>query len=750
MSNENLVGKTLANRYEILELIGSGGMATVYKAHCNLLNRNVAIKVLRNSLGGEESVVKNFKKESQAAASISHTNIVSVYDVGEENGILYMVMEYVDGITLKEYIKQNGALDWHEACGFAIQICQGLSEAHKNNIVHRDIKPQNILMTQDKTLKVTDFGIARASASETAVIGGGNAVGSVHYISPEQARGGYTDAKSDIYSLGVVLYEMLTGNVPFDGDNAVAVALKHIEKEPVPVKCDHPDIPDDLSYVTSKAMSKETVNRYGTVDDMMMDLRAVLAEETLPSVEMGTMLNVDDNFGETKRIPVDEVKDGITPTTTQERVVSVPAMRRRQTVSEDEIPAEEDEYGEDEYDDDFDYDEEDEYDDDEDIKKKKKTKKRRKKKKEKTQQQKKEDKLASILAIATVLVIAIVAGVVYLYLNSSSELTVPDFSNMTIEEAEAKALDEGFTIADEIEYSISDDVEEGLVLSQTPEANKKVKSNNEVKLVISLGSTGGTIEVPDVRGLDEDTAITQILEKNLSYNIVMESSDSVDVGKVIRQLPTALTRVNEGEKITVYISTGPEEKTDETEEKETVTVPSVEGMTYRQAEQAIIDAGLQVGNVSRKNSNKDENTVLSQSPASGKTAEANSYVSIVISNGISESTTPAPTAAQKSESKATEKPSATEAPDPTKVPVASSEDSKESAVSTKSYTVRIPSDSSDSVEVKINVDGTEYYSGKHNKSEGSVTVKITGSGTSKITAYIDGDIVDSSTIDFGE
>mgnify|MGYP003100040039 len=253
MNSDNLVGITLGNRYDMLEKIGTGGMATVYKAKDTLLNRYVAIKILRDSLEGEEQVVSNFIKEAQSSASLVHNNIVSVYDVGEENGLNYMVMEYVDGITLKEYIKQKGALPWQEACDFAIQIGQGISEAHSINIIHRDIKPQNILMTKDKTLKVTDFGIARAVAGETTVVGG-SALGSVHYISPEQARGGFTDARSDIYSLGIVLYEMLTGKVPFDGDTPVSVALMHLEKEPVNVKCVNLDIPTDLAYVTMKAI----------------------------------------------------------------------------------------------------------------------------------------------------------------------------------------------------------------------------------------------------------------------------------------------------------------------------------------------------------------------------------------------------------------------------------------------------------------------------------------------------------------
>ena len=282
MNTENLIGTTLGGRYDILEKIGTGGMASVFKAKDTLLNRFVAIKVLRDTLEGEVQVDSNFIKEAQSSASLSHNNVVSVFDVGEDQGINYMVMELVEGITLKEYIKENGALPWQEACDYAIQICQGMGEAHARNIIHRDIKPQNIIMTGNKTLKVTDFGIARAMAADTTIVGG-TALGSVHYISPEQARGGFTDARSDIYSLGIVFYEMLTGKVPFDGDTAVSVALMHLEKEPVNVKCVNMDIPTDLAYVVMKAIAKEQSARYQNVNEMMDDIHAVLAEESLPS-----------------------------------------------------------------------------------------------------------------------------------------------------------------------------------------------------------------------------------------------------------------------------------------------------------------------------------------------------------------------------------------------------------------------------------------------------------------------------------
>ena len=294
-NSEYLLGITLNDRYEILEKIGTGGMALVYKAHDNVLDRDVAIKALRENFDHESAVVANFIKEARSSASLVHPNVVSVYDVCEYDGLNYMVMELVNGKTLKEYIKKNQHLPWQESCNYAIQIGQGIQAAHERNIIHRDIKPQNIIMDSSGTLKVTDFGIAKAMESDKA-IAGGTAMGSVHYISPEQARGGYTDFRSDIYSLGIVLYEMLAGRVPFDGDNPVSVALMHIEEEPINVKCVNMDVPSDLAYVTMKAINRDPDKRYQNMQDFIDDLRAVLAGETLPSKEIGILYSEDNDM----------------------------------------------------------------------------------------------------------------------------------------------------------------------------------------------------------------------------------------------------------------------------------------------------------------------------------------------------------------------------------------------------------------------------------------------------------------------
>lgn len=273
-----MLGKVLGGRYELIEKIGCGGMAIVYKAKCHLLKRYVAVKILRPELVEDEEFIYRFKRESQAAASLSHHNIVNIYDVGQEDDIYYIVMEYIDGKTLKEYIREKKCLDHEETVKIAIQIASALAHAHKNNIVHRDIKPQNILMKADGTAKVTDFGIARAVTSSTITMAGANIVGSVHYFSPEQARGGYIDTKSDLYSLGIVMYEMATGVVPFEGDSAISVALKHIQEKVKPPREFNSNIPKSLQDIIEKAIEKDQSKRYQSAEEMIQDLKRSLKE----------------------------------------------------------------------------------------------------------------------------------------------------------------------------------------------------------------------------------------------------------------------------------------------------------------------------------------------------------------------------------------------------------------------------------------------------------------------------------------
>lgn len=715
MNSDNLVGKTLANRYEILEKIGSGGMATVYKAKCNLLNRFVAIKVLRDSQASDEAVLHNFNKEAQSTASLSHHNIVSVYDVGEEDGLSYIVMEFIDGITLKEYIKEKGMLPWQEACDFTIQIGQGLAEAHSQHIIHRDIKPQNILMTKDKTLKVTDFGIARAAASETVVVGG-SALGSVHYISPEQARGGYTNESSDIYSLGVVLYEMLTGKVPFDGENAVSVALMHLEKEPPNVRCLNMDIPADLAYIVMKAISKEQASRYQNVDDMVMDLHAVLADEPLPSMEQEPET---DDLGFTQEIPA--------------------VMASAPVSSSAEEPEEMEEA----------------------VGSRKGNTKTKKKKTIKTKEQKKADKLAVILAVSTIVLIAVIALGTYFFMNGGlKEKLVPDVTNKPLAEAATILGDAGFVLGDEVEYSLSDTVADGSIITQNPGANQFAKKGSTVKVVVSIGSAGGNIKVPMVEGTAVEEAIRQIMELELTYTIVEEASDLVDQGYVVRQSPQSGTMLNKDDIVTLHVSTGNALPNDTMQPGDKVGVPSLSGKTREKAETALIAAGLRLGSVSRKASDQPEGTVISQSPAEGKQVTRDSYVSIILSGGAA---TAAPTHAvtqppeethPATQAPATSKP--TQAPDKTKTPATSNPDATKTptkpntnTTKTKTFSVSIPKgDDDDSVLVKIVANGKTIHEASHKRSEGAVSVEISASSDTLVQAYIDGQKVADKTISF--
>lgn len=315
------IGTLISGRYEIVEKIGSGGMAIVYKAKCRLLNRFVAVKVLRPEFKDDEEFLSKFNIESQAAASLSHPNVVSIFDVGCDDEIHYIVMEYVEGITLKEYIQKNGPIEWRTAAGYATQICKALEHAHKHNIVHRDIKPQNIIMTKDGTLKVTDFGIARAVTSSTVVVGS-NAIGSAHYFSPEQARGGYTDEKSDIYSLGIVMFEMLTGRLPFDGDSPVSVALMQVQAMPPSMTEIKDDIPESIQNIVYKAINKEQRERYQSASVMLMELNS-LFEESDYSQDNTKNNSILEAFNMSKNKKNKKAK---APITKQDRIITLSAV----------------------------------------------------------------------------------------------------------------------------------------------------------------------------------------------------------------------------------------------------------------------------------------------------------------------------------------------------------------------------------------------------------------------------------------
>ena len=489
----NLIGKTIANRYEIIEKAGVGGMATVYTAKDIILNRFVAVKVLKEEFTTDEEFVKRFNTEALSAASLSHANIVSIYDVGSEGNIYYIVMELVRGKTLKQIITEEGALSWKWAVNIAIQIASALEVAHKNNIVHRDIKPHNIIITEDGVAKVTDFGIAKAVSNST-ITAFGTTIGSVHYFSPEQAKGSYTDAKSDIYSLGVVMYEMLTGKVPFDADTSVSVALKHMQEEPVePIEIND-KIPVAVNDIIMKAMEKEPMARYNSATAMIKDLKQALKDPNGEFVE------------------VEEVDDGLT--------------RRMDAITDDMLD-----------------------------KNKKSSKKKISKIALLFEKHPKLKIPATILLCIILFALAFGGTSLIMDLTNPKEVLLPNLAGLTEQEAETELskVNLKYSKANEIYNS---QVEEGKIISQEPtySAGKKVKEKSEVSVIVSKGTE--TTVVPKVTGMTYDEAVKALEDAKLEAEKVEEPSKTVEAGIVISQEVQANATANAGDIIKIHVSTG--------------------------------------------------------------------------------------------------------------------------------------------------------------------------------------------------
>ena len=490
----NLVGRVIGNRYEIIEKIGEGGMATVYKAKCNILKRYVAVKVLRDEFTTDEEFIKRFNTEAQAAASLTHPNIVSIYDVGHEENIYYIVMELVQGKTLKEIINEDGALPWKWALNVSIQVASALEMAHKNNIVHRDIKPHNIIITEDGIAKVTDFGIAKAVSNST-ITAFGTTIGSVHYFSPEHARGGYTDAKSDLYSLGVVMYEMLTGRVPFDADTPVSIALKHMQEKPIePIKL-NPTIPYAVNKIIMKAMEKDPNERYQSATEMLKDLSMALK-------------NPEGDFVEQKDF-------------TNQYTQRIPTLGEQEYIKNDKI-------------------------EDDEEQEEPKNKMSKKKKIINT--------IAIILGIILIPIIGFFGTKALMDAGVPKDVDLPNLVGKTLEEANKEI--EGTDITLEQTEEFNADVEAGKIISQDPPYvdGYTVKENSTIKIVISKGTEKAVVE--NVKGKTYEEAV-QILEKaNLKVERVDQTSQTVEAGIVIDQEPGEDEEVNAGDTVKLYVSSG--------------------------------------------------------------------------------------------------------------------------------------------------------------------------------------------------
>ena len=636
-------GMYISDRYEIIEKIGSGGMADVYKAKCHRLNRYIAIKILKQEHSDDKTFIMKFRGEAQSAAGLSHPNIVSVYDVGEDNGLHYIVMELVEGITLKKFIEKKGKLDIKEAVAIAIQIAQGLEAAHNNHIIHRDIKPQNIMISREGKVKVADFGIAKAVSNNTY---SQNAVGSVHYLSPEQARGGYCDEKSDIYSLGVTLYEMLTGKLPFAGDNNVSVAVQHLQSEAQPVRELVPEVQSSLDRIVQKCMQKRQENRYLSVSELIVDLKRSITNPEEDFVKLPASGYVPDN--PTRMFTDNEVEE-IRTTAAKSPVMHYDNHQQgKSQVLKEEV---------------------------EEL-----------------------DSINSnwekiIIGGSIVLAIGLTIGIVYLaarffgimdLFNPSvtpspgptptvtvaptipvvedqevNTTRMPNLFGYTFEDAEEllHLTSSDFLVIMESEEYSTEPI--GTVISQYPIADSDVLTNATIRLTISAGPE--PIEVPWVTGLSQSEATMQLNAKGFLVIPKYEASNDIESGKVIRTEPAVGEKTLEGSEITIIISTG--------RSQTYVEMISLLGKTARAAKTLLEDIDLVLGNVSEEHSTQyAAGYIIRQDVAEKERVLSGTVVNIVVSLGAPSATptpTPTPTTTPTPTLTPTPKPTATSTPTPT-------------------------------------------------------------------------------------
>jgi serine/threonine-protein kinase len=581
------IGMIIADRYEVLEKIGTGGMSDVYKAKDKKLNRPVAVKVLKQEFSDNANFVSKFRVEAQAAAGLMHPNIVNVYDVGEENGINFIVMELVEGITLKKYIEKKARLSVKEAITIAIQIGMGIEAAHNNHIIHRDIKPQNVIISKEGKVKVTDFGIAKAASSNTIT---SNVMGSVHYTSPEQARGGYSDEKSDIYSLGITLFEMLTGRVPFNGETTVAIAIKQIQEEMPSPREYVDDIPVSVEQIVLKCTQKSPDRRYQNMSDLIEDLKK-------------SFITPDEDF---VKIEEDDLMSKTRPMSGEEMEALRKSSKSETNITE-QLPIDPNA-------------EDDEYDP-------------------------KMEKITGIMAIIVGIVIVIVAFVLIVKATglfnsgkknpagseteiseSVEQVLMPEVTNMDYEKAQKILMDEGFKV--KLLWVETEDYKVGTVISSNVKAGLKVNYGSVIELTVSKDPDVELIKVPDIVGISLSDAYKILMDAGIGYETVEEYSDTVAEGLVMEQYPEKNTelRADSSTKVIITVSKGKAENL--------VAVPSVLGLTVEEAIEELIEAGLKVGTSDEVYNNiYEKGYVCYQSIKYNEEVEAGTVVDIQVSKG---------------------------------------------------------------------------------------------------------------------
>ena len=789
-------GTVLSGRYEIQEKIGTGGMAVVYRGRDLKLERSVTVKVLKEEFTQEEDFKSRFTTEARSAAKLSHPNIVNVYDVGEDNGIYYIVMEYIHGDTLKQVIKENAPLDEVVALSIAIQMVAALANAHKNGVVHRDIKPENILISVDGTIKITDFGIARAADVSTITMTT-NAVGSVYYFSPEQARGGYVDEKSDIYSIGITMFEMLTGHVPFDGNNSVAIALKHLNSEMPDIRQFNPNVSDAVISIINKASAKKKDDRYDSSEDLLSDLKLALAEKTslqkneekvtsvakdevsikdaagnvaeniAPAEVVRNSDNVEElkvaNFAKQSEPAEDGIKIEISGN--KKKSFAKDATEKFEEYNKKIVISKDDDYEDDDYQDDVydnNYDEEIDYS----LKSRSKHKKNDVKTYKKAPQNydddyyddeeddeyyKQKEKKTIIAAVITALVIiGIISffgakflagqGVIPSGSSSSSQevtegdIEVPNFERYTLEKAqeEAKKLGLKINVAEQ-DYS---DYDENTIITQSPEAGTMVAEGQVIDVAVSLGQK--TFTMPNVVYEEKDKAIEMITSiGGQKPEVQYEFSDTIQEGIVMEQSPAAQTEIDSTVKIILTVSKGPEDVN--------VVVPNFVGKDISAVKSELDAAGLKLGSISSVDSDKPKDEVTGQSLASGSEVTKDSTINFEISKGVTEQPEDTETNEPSGTTDNTGDGGNTETQEPAETE------------KTLTFTVEAPATYTDinSIPVKIlkivNGNSVEVaYDDKRPLSDFPFTVSIKGTGQAEIQLYIDNVYQWSQTVNFSE